>query len=38
VLPSLVNEVMNAGRPGSRPQHPPWTIPIDVEAAYGGEL
>lgn len=40
VLPSLVNEAMNAapaqGNP--RPPHRAWTNPDDVEAAYGGDL
>ncbi|MFF4605863.1 hypothetical protein ACFY12_24365 [Streptomyces sp. NPDC001339] len=38
VLPSLVNEAMNATQPTSRAAHRPWTNPTDVEAAYGGEL
>ncbi|MFB7637149.1 hypothetical protein ACFC0M_40275 [Streptomyces sp. NPDC056149] len=38
VLPSLVNEAMNATQPISRAPHRPWTNPTDVEAAYGGEL
>lgn len=37
VLPSLVNEAMNAV-PATRAPHRPWTNPTDVEAAYGGEL
>ncbi|MEV0372790.1 hypothetical protein AB0I10_23680 [Streptomyces sp. NPDC050636] len=38
VLPSLVNEAMNATRPAPRAAHRPWTNPTDVEAAYGGDL
>ncbi|KIF75233.1 phage or prophage related protein [Streptomyces sp. 150FB] len=40
VLPSLVNEAMNATPTGAgaRPPHRPWTNPADVEAAYGGDL
>lgn len=40
VLPSLVNEAMNAAPPqaGSRPPHRAWTNPADVESAYGGDL
>ncbi|MCZ4120820.1 hypothetical protein [Streptomyces sp. H39-S7] len=37
VLPSLVNEVMNATQPGGSP-HRAWTNPADAAAAYGGEL
>ncbi|MER6307810.1 hypothetical protein ACWC2K_04510 [Streptomyces chattanoogensis] len=37
VLPSLVNEAMNATQP-ARAAHRPWTNPTDVEAAYGGDL
>ncbi|MGG7572901.1 hypothetical protein [Streptomyces sirii] len=37
VLPSLVNEAMNAA-PAARAPHRPWTNPTDVKAAYGGEL
>ncbi|MGI5258785.1 hypothetical protein [Streptomyces angustmyceticus] len=37
VLPSLVNEAMNAV-PVPQEPHRPWTNPTDVEAAYGGEL
>ncbi|MFG2224504.1 hypothetical protein [Streptomyces sp. NPDC048644] len=38
VLPSLVNEAMNATQSPARAAHRPWTNPTDVEAAYGGEL
>ncbi|MFF3271701.1 hypothetical protein ACFYWU_12320 [Streptomyces chrestomyceticus] len=38
VLPSLVNEAMNAGPPAARAAHRPWTNPADVESAYGGDL
>jgi hypothetical protein len=40
VLPSLVNEAMNAApaQHHPRPQHRAWTNPADVEAAYGGDL
>jgi len=39
VLPSLVNEVMNAPQPASGASaHRAWTNPADAEAAYGGEL
>lgn len=40
VLPSLVNEAMNATPTGAgpRPPHRAWTNPADVEAAYGGDL
>ena len=40
VLPSLVNEVMNAtpSQPNARPPHRAWTNPADVESAYGGDL
>ncbi|MFB6437858.1 hypothetical protein ACFCVY_13925 [Streptomyces sp. NPDC056411] len=38
VLPSLVNEAMNATQPAPRVAHRPWTNPTDVEAAYGGDL
>lgn len=39
VLPSLVNEVMNA-TPSAPSAHRPWTNPdpADVEEAYGGQL
>lgn len=39
LLPSLVNEAMNAPRTASAP-HRAWTnpAPADVEAAYGGQL
>ncbi|MCT9091629.1 hypothetical protein N4G70_22550 [Streptomyces sp. ASQP_92] len=39
VLPSLVNEAMNppAGD-GSSTGHRPWTNPVDIQAAYGGDL
>jgi hypothetical protein len=40
VLPSLVNEAMNATPPqaNSRQPYRAWTNPADVEAAYGGDL
>jgi hypothetical protein len=39
VLPSLVNEAMNAGpHVKSRAPHRAWTNPADVESAYGGDL
>ncbi|MFE7114186.1 hypothetical protein ACFU99_02020 [Streptomyces sp. NPDC057654] len=38
VLPSLVNEAMNADPPAARAAHRPWTNPADVESAYGGDL
>ena len=37
LLPSLVNEAMNAPPTGGSP-HRAWTNPADPEAAYGGEL
>lgn len=37
-LPGLVNEVMNADRPGVPTAYRPWTNPEDPEAAYGGDL
>lgn len=37
-LPGLVNEVMNADRPGTPTTYRPWTNPEDPEAAYGGDL
>ncbi|WP_328731860.1 hypothetical protein OHT20_17450 [Streptomyces caniferus] len=37
VLPSLVNEAMNASPPAGA-AHRPWTNPVNAEAAYGGEL
>ncbi|MFE2867227.1 hypothetical protein [Embleya sp. NPDC059259] len=37
-LPGLVNEVMNADRPGAPTAYRPWTNPEDPEAAYGGDL
>lgn len=36
LLPSLVNEAMNAPQPTG--PHRAWTNPADAEAAYGGEL
>ncbi|MFD3661213.1 hypothetical protein ACFWVF_11525 [Streptomyces sp. NPDC058659] len=36
-LPSLVHEAMNAV-PAATAPHQPWTNPINVAAAYGGEL
>jgi hypothetical protein len=40
VLPSLVNEAMNATPPRAAAQGPyhAWTNPADVENAYGGDL
>lgn len=40
VLPSLVNEAMNAAssQANVRPPRRAWTNPADVEAAYGGDL
>ncbi|MFG1804980.1 hypothetical protein [Streptomyces sp. NPDC049040] len=40
VLPSLVNEAMNATPPQANPRTPyrAWTNPADVESAYGGDL
>ncbi|MEU7042853.1 hypothetical protein AB0A77_17550 [Streptomyces varsoviensis] len=38
VLPSLVNEAMNARQSAARTAHRPWTNPADVESAYGGDL
>ncbi|SDN06060.1 hypothetical protein [Actinacidiphila guanduensis] len=40
VLPSLVNEAMNATPAGANPRtpHRAWTNPADVEDAYGGDL
>ncbi|MFJ5613012.1 hypothetical protein ACIQCJ_26990 [Streptomyces sp. NPDC093221] len=40
VLPSLVNEAMNASpsQANARTPHRAWTNPADVEAAYGGDL
>ncbi len=41
VLPSLVNEAMNAtpsATSNTRPPHRAWTNPADVESAYGGDL
>ncbi|MDT3395802.1 hypothetical protein RKE29_03930 [Streptomyces sp. B1866] len=42
VLPSVVNEAMNADRPGDPPPsatwHQAWTNPADIQDAYGGAL
>jgi hypothetical protein len=38
VLPSLVNEAMNAVPSNPRTLPRAWTNPADVEAAYGGDL
>lgn len=40
VLPSLVNEAMNASpaQANSRTPHRAWTNPADIENAYGGDL
>ena len=40
VLPSLVNEAMNATPSQANPRtpHRAWTNPADVETAYGGDL
>ncbi|MFJ7986453.1 hypothetical protein [Streptomyces sp. NPDC096351] len=37
-LSSLVHEAMNATTSSPAASHRPWTNPIDVAAAYGGEL
>lgn len=38
LLPSLVNEAMNAPQPTASATHRAWTNPADAQAAYGGEL
>lgn len=38
VLPSLVHEIQNSAGAAASAVHRPWTNPVDIEAAYGGEL